>query len=177
MGNHVPLFLNLGCGGNRLPRHVNVDLYGKPDVIWDLNITPYPWADNSVDGIEMWHTLEHLENWWGAFTECARILRPGGYLRIRVPDESSETALTYRDHRHVFSQRSFHGIEGRVQGTNAWAETEAESVPLRQVSYYRVPFPEYQWMAKRCQWLLLFCANHLRNFIWEQRFEFVKIGR
>jgi SAM-dependent methyltransferase len=174
--SHSPLYLNLGGGKHRLPRHVNVDLYGKPDLVWDLNITPYPWADNSVDGIEMWHTLEHLENWWDAFTECARILRPGGRLHIRVPDESNPTALTYRDHLHVFNPRSFHGIAGSRPGANSWAEEERESIPLRLESYYQVPFEQYQWMARWCPWLLRFCADHLRGFIWEQRFEFVKIG-
>lgn len=171
-----PLFLNLGCGSNKLAGCLNVDAYGDPDFFWDLNSFPYPWDDNSVDGIEMWHVLEHIPNWWEAFKECARILKPGGYLHIRVPDESSATALTYRDHHHVFSPRSFHGISGARHGTNAWAETENDSVPLRLEGYNQVPYQQYEWMVKWCPRVLKFCADHLRNFIWEQRFRFVKIG-
>jgi len=151
-----------------------VDAYGKPDFFWDLNVFPYPWEDNSVDGVEMWHVLEHLEDWWTTFTECARILKPGGYFHIRVPDESSKTALTYRDHLHVFSPASFHGTVGTTSGTNAWAVTEENSVPLKLESWTRVPFREYAWMAKWCPGVLAFCADHLRNFIHEQRFTFIK---
>jgi ubiquinone/menaquinone biosynthesis C-methylase UbiE len=156
---------------------INVDAFASchPDVVHDLNVTPYPWADNSVDGIQMRHVLEHLPNWWEAFCECARILKPGGYLRIHVPDESSETALTYRDHVRVFSNASFHGIRGRPSGTNAWATTVEGSIPLVQEFYAQVPYKQYEWMVRWCPWLLRFCANHLRNFIWEQQFVFRKV--
>lgn len=171
-----PLLLNLGCGFNKFSTHINVDAFPncEPDVVWDLSKTPYPWPDNTFDGIDIFHVLEHVENWWGCFTECARILKPGGYLQVRVPDESSKSALTYRDHLHVFSQHSFHGIQGFAQGSNAWAETVKESIPLKMQSYVQVPFEQYHWMAKWAPWLLRFCADHLRNFIWEQRFIFVK---
>lgn len=170
------LFLNLGAGKNALQGYVSVDFYGNPDVKHDLNKAPYPWPDNSVDGIQMWHTLEHLSDWWTAFTECARILKPGGRLHIRVPDASSDSAMTYRDHLKVFDLRSFHGIGGRDSGTNAWAASVENSVPLKLIQYNRVPFKQYGWMVTWCPWLLKFCADHMRNFIWEQRFEFVKIG-
>lgn len=170
-----PLLLNLGAGFTRLAGHLSVDNWGDPDVKHDLNVVPYPWADNSVDGIEMWHTLEHLPNWWEAFKECARILKPGGYLHIRVPDESSQTALTYRDHVAVFSQASFHGIVGRAHGTNAWAVHETNTVPLVLENYWQVPFKQYEWMARWFPRTLRFCADHLRNFIHEQRFYFRKV--
>lgn len=178
IGARQPVLLNLGCGFNKLPGYVNVDAYDncQPDVVHDLNVRPYPWADNSVDGIVCAHTLEHIKDWWGAFTEMARILRYGGELEIRVPDESSRTALTYRDHFHVFSDLSFFGIVGYRHGTNAWAYGERDSVPLVMKSNIRVPYPQYNWMGKWCPWLLAFCANHMRNFIWEQQFIFVKVG-
>ena len=176
--NGKPLLLNLGCGFNQFRTHINVDAYGNcnPDVVWDLSKTPYPWLDNTFDGIDAFHVLEHVENWWGMFTECARILKPNGYLHIRVPDESSKSALTYRDHLHVFSEHSFHGIRGMRQGTNAWAERELNRVPLVMQSHVKVPYNQYQWMAKWCPRILRFCADHLRGFIWEQRFIFVKVG-
>lgn len=171
----TPLFLNIGSGFTRMPGYLGVDLYGEPDIVWDLDIHPYPWADNSVDGIRMFHVLEHLENWWESFTECARVLKPGGTLEIRVPDESSMSALTYRDHRRAFSLLSFHGVQGATHGTNAWAAEVRDSVPLKLAAYYRVPHKQYEWMVTWCPWLLAFCGNHLRNFIHEQRFTFIKV--
>ena len=170
------LRLNLGCGLNKMVGFVNVDKYGKPDQFWDLDITPYPWADDSIDEIVLNHVLEHIGPWWDAFCECARILKPGGQLSINVPDASSDSAWTYRDHLHVFSPLSFHGIQGLTSGTNTWAITEEGTVPLRVMSYHKVPFSPYQWMIRWAPWLLKFCADHLRNFIWEQRFVFRKIG-
>lgn len=170
--------LNLGCGTKKFvgEEWINVDAYSacNPDYIWDLNKTPFPWESNSIDHIYMSHILEHIPNWWDAFLECARILKSGGTLEIRVPDESSATALTYRDHYHVFSLVSFHGCIGMKPGTNAWAMTEKDSVPLKMESWQRVPFEKYAWMMK-LPWLMSFCADHLRNFIHEQVFVFRKL--
>jgi len=169
--------LNLGCGLNHKIGWVNVDNWGEPDLQHDLNTTPFPWDNNSIDEIEMNHVLEHIPNWWDAFAECSRILKVGGTLQINVPDESSGTALTYRDHHHVFSLHSFHGTAKAASGTNLWAATEEYSVPLEMVLYARVPYKQYNWMTLwGWGWLLSFCAKHLRNFIHEQRFTFIKIG-
>jgi len=171
------LNLNLGCGTKKKSGYLNVDNFGEVDFRWDLNKFPYPWADNTVDKIEMFHVLEHIPNWWQAFTECARILKPGGTLQINVPDESSRTALTYRDHYHVFYINSFHGIQGNTSGTNTWAKEQQGNVPLVLESYYQVPYPEYYWMTRfPFKRLLKFCADHLRNFIHEQQFHFRKIN-
>jgi hypothetical protein len=166
-------FLNIGCGMDKMPGWVNVDRYDicKPDVVLDLNKPEWPWADNSVDGILAKHVLEHLSEYWTAFKECGRILKVGGTLEVRVPDASSDDALGFRDHLRLFNGNSFFGILGYRHGTNAFAMKEQESVPLRLVSFNRVPFKKYYWMPQR---LLKFCAEHMRNFVWEQRFVFRK---
>jgi SAM-dependent methyltransferase len=170
--------LNLGCGFNKWPGWVNVDAYDicEPDVVHDLEVVPFPWGNDSVDEIQAWHIFEHLRDWWPAFTECARILKPGGRLEIRTPHESSRTALTYRDHHHVFSLVSFHGIQDRPAGTNAWARTESHSIPLCLIEYFEVPHKPYNWMT-RFPRILRFCSEHLRNFIHESRFVFVKLPK
>jgi len=169
--------LNLGCGYFKEEGWVNVDAFENcnPDEVWDLNKFPYPWEDNSIDEITMRHILEHIPDWWSAFCECARILKPGGELHIHVPDESNATALTYRDHHHVFARCSFHGIQGATHGTSAWAETENDKIPLVMVRYNQVPYKDYYWLT-RFPRVLDFCAKHMRNFIWEQQFHFKKIG-
>ena len=176
MMNDSPTIINLGCGFNKLIGAINVDAFEicNPDVVWDLNKFPYPFENNSVDQIIARHVFEHLDDWWGALGECARILKNGGRMHIGVPDESSMSAITYRDHKHIFSLLSFHGIINYTSGSNAWAKTVETALPLKMIEYRRVPFKEYEWMIKWCPWLLSFCAKHLRNFIWEQRFEFQK---
>lgn len=170
-----PVILNLGCGWRKHGEGINVDgfMACEPDVLWDLNKFPYPWDDNSVDEIYAYHIFEHLTDWWGAFAECARILKPNGQLEIRVPDATSDTALAYRDHLHIISLVSFDGIVNRTKGRalNAWAASQ-EIVPMVLMRYGKVPFAEYNWMPK---WLLKFCSKHFRNYIWEQRFLFKKV--
>lgn len=171
-----PVILNIGCGWRKHPEGINVDGFAacEPDVLWNLNKFPYPWADNSVDQIYAYHVMEHLEDWWGAIRECARILKLGGELEIRVPDISSDSAMAYRDHLQTINLFSFDGIANRLGGRslNSWAK-EQQIVPLVLIRYARVPFPEYNWMPV---WLLRFCGKHCRNFIWEQRLLLKKIN-
>jgi SAM-dependent methyltransferase len=173
--------LNIGCGHNKMVGEgwVNVDAYAncKPDIVHDLNVAPWPFPDNSVDLIYARHVFEHLQNWWVALEECARILKPGGVLDMRVPHDSSSSAMGYRDHFHIFTPDSFHGTIGRKHGTNAWAEDCLDSIPLQMISFSLHPFEKYKWMIKWCPRVLAFCAEHLRNFIWEQQFKFVKVGK
>lgn len=167
--------LNLGCGFRKLEGYINVDAYENcaPDVLWDLNTYPWPWEDNSVDHILGMQLFEHLDDWWKAFRECARILKRGGILEMYVPDHTSTDALAYRDHHHIIHVHSFHGIlEAPQRGANAWAWAQ-ERVPFRMISYIRIPLGKYQkwWIPK---WLLKFCLNHMVNFGAEQRFTFQK---
>lgn len=183
--NVQPNILNLGCGFKKFMGGVNVDAYANcsPDILWDLNQTPWPWAeDNSFDVIYAHHVFEHMVDWWAVFKECARVLKVGGTLEIRIPDESSSTALSYRDHHHIFTPYSFHGImEGNDivthrSGTNAWAIGEERTVPFKAIFYARVPHKKYLWMIRwPWKYLLSFCALHLRNFIWETIIVFQKI--
>lgn len=177
--------LNLGCGFKHMKGFINVDTFDNcgPDVLWDLNKYPWPWGDQSIDYIFASHLFEHLDDWWGGIKECARVLKLRGTLHIRVPDESDSGALTYRDHKHVLSVFSFYGLQDDFQAMiqwkrnhNAWAERERGTVPLKIVAYAKVPYPQYNWMAKWCPWLLEFCCKHMRNFIHEQRIELEKMG-
>lgn len=84
------LLVNLGCGTTGKPNWVNVDMAGGPNVnlICDLR-KRIPLADGSARGIFCEHFLEHLdysEEVPFFISECHRILRPGGVIRIIVPD-------------------------------------------------------------------------------------------
>lgn len=166
-----PIILNLACGFKKWPGAVNVDISDAchPDMIVDLEWTPWPWKDNSVDEIYASHCFEHFNEWWKCFLECVRILKPGGHLEIRVPDVSSDKAVGFRDHRNVLTENSFYGVDGWYPLTDAKASEE--KLPMRIVLHSRIPHKRYTWMPK---WLLRFCARHMRNFIDETRFVFVK---
>jgi predicted SAM-dependent methyltransferase len=89
--------LNLGSGPCRMKGWVTADLYRLHDALfhrhklpdWMLDITrPWKCADNIWDGIFTQHCLEHL-SYSGALTalrEAHRTLKPGGWMRVVVPD-------------------------------------------------------------------------------------------
>lgn len=83
--------LHLGCGFRRYPGFVNVDSNPacSPDVVLDLESTPWPWDDNSASEIVMEHVLEHLGQTPDAFIhvlqEIYRVCKNNAVIRIIVP--------------------------------------------------------------------------------------------
>lgn len=88
--------LNLGCANTCYKDWINADFFRlrfwinsppKPDWMLDLR---YPLnCDDAVwDGVFTEHTLEHLypQHSFQLLTEIFRTLKPGGWLRISVPD-------------------------------------------------------------------------------------------
>ncbi|MGV3723054.1 MAG: class I SAM-dependent methyltransferase [Actinomycetota bacterium] len=98
-----PVKLHLGCGESPKPGWVNVDLVGLPtDLAWNLDRS-LPFADCTVDAIFHEHVLEHLELDRGLamVRECFRVLKPGGLLRIGVPD-ARKYIESYCESSHSF---------------------------------------------------------------------------
>lgn len=82
-----PALLHLGSGPERLPGWINVDLYFPAELCLDLT-RPLPLPDACVDAVYSQHFFEHIDLEAGArlIAQCARVLRPGGWLRISTPD-------------------------------------------------------------------------------------------
>jgi SAM-dependent methyltransferase len=81
--------LNIGCGRVFAPGWINLDVEpASPDVHrWDAR-RGLPFAAGEIDAVYHAHLLEHLDAHAGQrfLRECARVLRPGGVLRVVVPD-------------------------------------------------------------------------------------------
>ena len=94
--------LNLGCGETKKAGYVNVDwnFRDNPDVVHDLNVFPYPFADSTFDLVEADHVLEHLDKPFLVMKELHRILKPSGRVIIRVPHFSR--GFTHAEHAHGF---------------------------------------------------------------------------
>lgn len=82
--------LNIGCGGRGKPGWVNVDVFPAPGVTCTFDCRKrLPFADNAARGIYTEHFFEHIDYTEEApyfLAECRRVLKPGGVLRIVVPD-------------------------------------------------------------------------------------------
>lgn len=93
------LKLNVGCGANVASGWVNIDLDGPVGVFrWDCR-RGMPFDDESVELIFAEHVFEHLDFDAGTsfLSECKRCLRPGGVVRIVVPDAGKYLGLYQGD--------------------------------------------------------------------------------
>jgi predicted SAM-dependent methyltransferase len=84
------LLVNVGVGPHGKPGWVNVDAFPAPGVNCVVDCrTSLPFPDGSVRVIYTEHFFEHLDSEDEVprfLAECHRVLRPGGLLRVIVPD-------------------------------------------------------------------------------------------
>lgn len=97
--------INLGCGENYIPGFVHIDKSSYPHVdyqsdVKDLSFIP----TNSVELIYASHLLEYFDRHEviNVLEEWYRVLKPGGILRLAVPDFESivKVYLKYKDLDH-----------------------------------------------------------------------------
>ena len=84
--------LHLGCGKRHIPDFIHIDAIEYPHVDHVATIDNLSFiADNTVDLIYNCHVLEHFKRREVArvLAEWKRVLKPGGILRISVPDFAS----------------------------------------------------------------------------------------
>ncbi|MEO0535214.1 MAG: hypothetical protein AAF215_15245 [Cyanobacteria bacterium P01_A01_bin.123] len=97
------LRLNLGSGQQPIEGYVNVDKFGEPDLCFDLETFPWPWADNSVSEIKLLHVLEHLGQqtniYFQIVQEMYRICLPNATIHIVVPHHRHDNFV--HDPTHV----------------------------------------------------------------------------
>ncbi len=79
--------VHIGCGANLIPGWQNLDTDAPGAIKWSCP-DRLPYADNAVDAIYSEHFWEHVPLDQGEFLlrECARVLKPGGVIRISTPD-------------------------------------------------------------------------------------------
>lgn len=83
--------LDVGCFEKALqsflPRdieYLGIDLYGKPDIVFDLESGPLPVKSRSFDVVVCADVLEHLENIHRVFDELLRVSRE--YVIVALPN-------------------------------------------------------------------------------------------
>lgn len=123
----APVRLHLGCGPRLLPGWVNIDYVWGADVILDLR-RPIPLPDASVDFIFSEDFLEHVSFQAGKrlLGECARVLKPGGLLRLATPDLTGlvRAYLDRSERSLAWYRQQFGGVTTYAQmlntGMRAW---------------------------------------------------------
>jgi predicted SAM-dependent methyltransferase len=106
---HGKEYLDVGCGPNTHANFINLDYGWRPgiDICWDVT-RGLPLESNSLKGLFTEHCFEHLpfDAIPDVLAECCRVIKPGGSVRIVVPD--GELYLTqYTD---IVRGQSSHGL-------------------------------------------------------------------
>lgn len=154
--------LNLGCGHNKIADHVNVDreTIFNPDVLCDLELRSWPFADNSAETVTMHHVLEHLGQAPTVFCdimrEIYRVLAPGGELSLRVPHHRSDTY--FGDPTHVrpitpqllslFSKRNCEDFVAKHWPNTPLALYLGIDLELTHTNFVLTPYWAHKWSNK-----------------------------
>jgi len=112
--------LNLGCGNDAQEGYVNTDIKQRPgtDVVWDLDVMPWPWADGEVEEIVAIDIFEHLDDMVAVMDECWRVMQVGGTMTVQVPIAGGTNHFDDPTHKRGFTMSSFAYWCPATQGPN-----------------------------------------------------------
>jgi len=107
--------LNLGCGNDKKQGYINIDVSKevKPDKVWNLEKTPLPFKENSVDEILANHILEHINNFIPLMHDLHRICKKEAIIRIKTPFYSTWGQFNDPTHVRFFTPFTFDYFEGK----------------------------------------------------------------
>jgi|SaaInlStandDraft_6_1057023.scaffolds.fasta_scaffold168147_1 ubiquinone/menaquinone biosynthesis C-methylase UbiE len=80
--------LNLGSGYKQIDGYMNVDNNAlcKPDYLVDISNEVWPFEDNTIDDVMLYHVLEHIgDGFFHLMQELYRVCKPNSVVDIRVP--------------------------------------------------------------------------------------------
>jgi SAM-dependent methyltransferase len=166
--------LHIGAGKKKIKGAVTLDVNPRvsPDVLWDLNVFPYPFPDSSFDTIVCEHVIEHLDNVIRVMEELHRVARAGGRVWIYVPHFSSLNFNTDPTHTHAFSSRSFDYL---CVGTD-YERYEYSSVRFRKLvarMTIRPLTPFNRFLLRLINRNMLFYEEHLAYIVPGQDLQFI----
>ena len=131
MNNLVKIDL---CGGHNPPKgYISIDMQNS-DIVHDLNITPWPIADNTVGIVRASDALEHLKSPIATMKEIHRLLAPGGMLLSNTPSTDGRGAFQDPTHVSFWNSNSF-WYYTRSQ-TSAYINTPVRFQLTRIKDYY-----------------------------------------
>lgn len=109
-------YLNAGCGNHYSVEWTNLDLFSAEHVTYHRLTEPLPYLDGVFDAAYASHVLEHLTlpQATAFLAEINRVLKPGGLVRLAVPDlegicreylRLTEALARERSERHLLRHR------------------------------------------------------------------------
>lgn len=131
--------LSVGCGNvEREEGTTYLDRVAFPcvDVVHDLNVTPWPFADSGFVHVSALHVVEHLDSLVEFMDEAWRVLAPGGSLYLKTPLAGGDADLEWADptHKRCYRPHTFinyftpEGVERWGYTQRAWCLAHLEAV-------------------------------------------------
>jgi predicted SAM-dependent methyltransferase len=101
-----PVQINIGCGELVVPGWINLDQHPRKGAYYTHALDGLPFPDAAASRIHCEHFLEHLqfEHARRFLAECHRVLRPGGWLRVIVPDAGRYCEAYVRNDAEFFAR-------------------------------------------------------------------------
>ena len=131
MAPNQPLLLNVGCGRTYHDDWLNLDLDPSDDNVIAHDVTRgLPCPTESASVVYHSHILEHLKPEQGIelLKECYRVLKPGGILRVVVPDLERIAYLYLNIHEQAWKG------ETQAQKDYDWIKLELLDQMVRESS-------------------------------------------
>ena len=157
--------LDLGCGLNKAPGSIGVDLNPNAtavDVIADVN-HPLPFPDSSFDEVRAVHVIEHVHDILRTMAEIHRVSRPGGRIYLVTPHYTDSTSWRDPTHRWHLNSYSFQywAAQG-FHGEHHWYTRLEVRVVNLHIELARLwKCAGFQWLVNRFEWLRRFWEHYL----------------
>lgn len=116
--------VDLGCGRNKQPGALGVDIhqFDGVDRVIDLEKVPWELPSNQFDVVYMLQVLEHLQNPAEVMLELYRICAPGALVFIQVPNGYCDGFAQDPTHKKAWNLGTFIYFAGPEQWPGEWNE-------------------------------------------------------
>jgi len=126
--------LNMGSGLNKIEGFINIDKFdvSQPDLMMDIDVTPWPFGTNEVDEVLFNHSLEHVggetEVFFRVIKELYRICKPGAKIQINVPHPRHDNFIGDPTHVRVITPQLLELFDKKLN--LHWKKVGAANSPL-----------------------------------------------
>ena len=126
--------LNLGCGNNKIDGYTNVDAFPhcQPDLVFNVETFPWPWEDDSIDGVLFHQSLEHMGETTEVFlkiiTELYRVCKNGAEIEIHVPHPRSDNFINDPTHVRIITPQLLQLFDKNLN--DKWKLNGSSATPL-----------------------------------------------